>query len=64
MTFDYFFKPKAIAVIGASNDPLKLGYEVFKNLKDYKDGKVYPVNVKDEEVQGVKAYKNVKDIPD
>ncbi len=64
MTFDYFFKPKGIAVIGASNDPLKLGYEVFKNLKKYKDGRVYPVNVKDEEVQGVKAYKNVKDIPD
>ena len=63
MTFDYFFKPKGIAVIGASNDPLKLGYEVFKNLKKYKDGKVYPVNVKDEVVQGVKAYKNVKDIP-
>ncbi len=64
MTFDYFFKPKAIAVIGASNDPLKLGYEVFKNLKSYRDGKVYPVNVKDDEVQGVKAYRNVKDIPD
>ena len=64
MNLDYFFKPKAIAVIGASNDPLKLGYEVFKNLKKYKEGKVYPVNVKDEVVQGVKAYKNVKDIPD
>jgi len=64
MNLDYFFKPRAIAVIGASNDPLKLGYDVFKNLKKYKDGKVYPVNVKDETVQGVKAYKNVKDIPD
>lgn len=63
MTFDYFFKPRGIAVIGASNDPLKLGYEVFKNLKKYKAGKVYPVNVKDEVVQGVKAYKNIKDIP-
>lgn len=63
MTFDYFFKPKGIAVIGASNDPLKLGYEVFKNLKRYKTGKVYPVNVKDDVVQGVKAYKNIKDIP-
>ncbi|WP_461867191.1 acetate--CoA ligase alpha subunit [Thermococcus sp.] len=61
---DYFFTPKAIAVIGASNDPLKLGYEVFKNLKNYTDGKVYPVNVKDEVVQGVKAYKNIKEIPD
>ena len=64
MTFDYFFKPKTIAVIGASNDPLKLGYEVFKNLKKYQGGRVYPVNVKDEVVQGVKAYRNVKDIPD
>ncbi len=61
---DYFFTPKAIAVIGASNDPLKLGYEVFKNLKSYKDGKVYPVNVKDEVVQGIKAYKNIREIPD
>lgn len=50
MTFDYFFA-EGIAVIGASNDPLKLGYEVFKNLKKYKAGKVYPVNVKDEVVQ-------------
>ncbi len=64
MNLDYFFRPKGIAVIGASNDPMKLGYEVFKNLKKYKEGKVYPVNVKDEIVQGVKAYRNVKDIPD
>ncbi len=64
MDLDYFFKPKGIAVIGASNDPKKLGYDVFKNLKRYKDGRVYPVNVRDETVQGVKAYKNVKDIPD
>ncbi|MCA6213378.1 acetyl-CoA synthetase [Thermococcus sp. 101 C5] len=60
---DYFFTPKSVAVLGASNDPLKLGYEVFKNLKEY-GGKVYPVNIKEEVVQGVKAYKNVKEIPD
>ncbi|MCD6559649.1 MAG: CoA-binding protein [Palaeococcus sp.] len=63
MALDYFFTPRSIAVLGASNDSMKLGYEVFKNLKEYGD-KVYPVNIKDEEVQGVKAYKNVKDIPD
>ncbi len=61
--FEYLFHPRSIAVIGASNDPLKLGYEVFKNLKKY-GGNVYPVNVKDEIVQGVKAYKSVEDIPD
>ncbi|AEH24394.1 acetate--CoA ligase family protein [Pyrococcus yayanosii] len=59
---DYFFKPRSVAVIGASNDPKKLGYEVFKNLQKY-GGNVYPVNVKEEKVQGVKAYKSVKDIP-
>ncbi|WP_010480079.1 acetate--CoA ligase family protein [Thermococcus zilligii] len=64
MSLDCFFRPRAIAVIGASNDPLKLGYEVFKNLRKYRGGKVYPVNVKEEEVQGVRAYRNVKDIPD
>lgn len=63
MALDYFFTPRSIAVLGASNDSMKLGYEVFKNLKEY-GGRVYPVNIKDEEVQGVKAYRNVKDIPD
>ena len=59
----YFFTPKSIAVLGASNDPLKLGYEVFKNLKEY-GGEVYPINIKEETIQGVKAYKNVKEIPE
>ncbi len=61
--FGYLFHPKGIAVIGASNDPLKLGYEVFKNLKRYGEG-VYPVNVKDDVVQGVRAYRSILDIPD
>jgi len=60
---DYFFTPRSVAILGASNDPLKLGYEVFENLKEY-GGKVHPVNIKDEVVQGVKAYKNVKNIPE
>ncbi len=58
-----FFRPRAIAVIGASNDPLKLGYDVFKNLKSY-SGRVYPVNARRDVVQGVKAYRTVKDVPD
>lgn len=63
MVLNYFFNPRSIAVIGASSDEKKLGFEVFKNLKNY-HGNVYPVNIKEEEVQGVKAYKNVKEIPD
>jgi len=61
---DHFFAPKVIAVIGASNNPKKLGYEVFKNLKKYGKGRLFPIHPKDDEIQGVKAYRHIKDIPD
>ncbi len=61
MGLDTFFNPRSIAVIGASNNPLKLGYEVYKNLKAY-PGKIFPVNVKEEVVQGDKAYRSIMDI--
>jgi len=60
---DYFFRPKTIAVIGASDDKSKLGYDVFRNLWRY-GGRVYPVNVRREHVQGVRAYRNVKELPE
>ncbi len=58
-----FFNPRGVAVIGASDDPKKLGYEVFKNLRSYKGGKVYPINPRREYVQGVKAFKSVLEVP-
>jgi len=58
-----FFNPRSIAVIGASNNPSKLGYSVFENLKKY-DGEVYPVNIREDMVQGVKVHGgSVLDIP-
>ena len=59
-----FFNPRGVAVIGASDDPKKLGYEVFKNLREYRGGRVYPVNPRREYVQGVKAFKSVLEVPD
>ncbi|MDE2358950.1 MAG: CoA-binding protein, partial [Betaproteobacteria bacterium] len=43
----------------------KIGSSVMKNLINggYK-GKIYPINPKDAEVMGVKAFKSVKDVPD
>lgn len=55
---DSFFYPESIAIIGASNNPAKLGYQVFSNLKTF-EGEVYPVNIKRDKVQGFKAYKNL-----
>ncbi len=61
---DGLFKPRAVAVIGASNNPLSIGYIVVENLKKHGfTGPIYPVNPKDDEVQGLKAYKSVLEIP-
>lgn len=56
--------PRSIAVIGASNDPAKLGHAVLVNLLRSFTGPVYPVNADAIAVQGVRAYPTVTDIPD
>ena len=57
-------QPKAVAVIGASNEAGKIGNSVMKNIVGggYK-GKIYPVHPKADEIMGLKAYRSVKDIP-
>ncbi|MGC9976660.1 MAG: acetate--CoA ligase family protein, partial [Syntrophales bacterium] len=58
------FSPEGIAIIGASGDPLKLGYSTVKNIIDggY-TGKIYPINPKADEILGLKCYKSVQEIP-
>ncbi|MDX6259625.1 MAG: hypothetical protein QOH84_1313 [Kribbellaceae bacterium] len=57
-------KPRAVAVIGASNEDGKIGNSVMKNLVNggYK-GDIYPVNPKGGEVLGLKAFPSITDIP-
>ena len=58
------FDPKSIAFIGASNAKNKWGYIVLNNLINggYK-GDIFPINPKESEVQGLKAYARIQDIP-
>ena len=60
----YVLNPSSIAVVGASRYPVKVGYKAVEGLLTwgYK-GKIYPVNPRADEIQGLKAYKTVKDIP-
>jgi len=61
---DMFFNPKAVAVIGASRDPAKLGYGVLNNiLNSGYPGQTYPINPKSAEVLGLECYKSVLDVP-
>ncbi len=60
---DKFFYGKSLAVIGASANEGKSGYQILKNLLDEEyDGKVYPVNPKEDEILGVKCYPSLIDI--
>jgi acetyl coenzyme A synthetase (ADP forming)-like protein len=62
-----FFSPSSVAVIGASTNPVKLGYAVVKNLLDggySQHGKVYPINPSASEILGFKAYPTVLEVSD
>ena len=61
---DKLFNPKSIAVIGASNRRGSVGYILLKNITSSEfEGVVYPINIKAEAVQGIKAYPTVADVP-
>ncbi len=59
------FNPSSVAVIGASQTKGKIGHDVLLNIKEsgYK-GKIYPINPKDTEVMGYKAYPSVLGVKD
>ena len=57
-------RPKAVAVIGASNEAGKIGNSVMKNLiNGGYQGTIYPIHPKEAEIMGIKAFKSVKDVP-
>ncbi|MDR0866532.1 MAG: acetate--CoA ligase family protein [Candidatus Symbiothrix sp.] len=57
-------QPKSIVVIGGSNNTSKPGGNCLRNLINGKfAGELYVVNPKETEVQGVKSYPHVSEIP-
>ncbi len=62
-----FFKPRGVAVIGASSDPAKLGYGIMANLLHPQNGfpgPVYPVNPRAETILGARCYPGILSVPD
>jgi predicted CoA-binding protein len=57
-----FVNHRAWAVVGASRDPRKFGYQVFRSLRDA-GYVVYPVNPKGGELEGVKVYRSLAELP-
>jgi acetyltransferase len=62
---DALLRPRSVAMIGASRDPKALGGRPLGFMARYGfPGRVYPVNGKGGEVQGVPAYASVLDLPE
>ena len=60
-----FFKPRSVAVVGASRDPAGIGHRVLEALLLNRfQGSVYPVNPMASVIAGVRAYPSVRDIPE
>ena len=59
-----FFCPGSVAVIGASREEEKVGHIILDNIinSGYK-GKLFPVNLKADEIHGIKCYPSVLNVP-
>lgn len=58
------FRPASVAVIGASRDPAKIGGLPIAFMKASGfSGALYPVNPAGDEIQGLRSYRRVTEIP-
>jgi acetyltransferase len=64
MNLEKFFVPQSIAIIGASRKEGSLGRVFFDNLVKFKyRGQIFPINPQTDEINGIKCYGSVEDLP-
>lgn len=62
---DGLFKPRSVAIIGASNNPFSIGHIVIQNLVDHDfKGPIYPINPKSKVIKSFKTYPSIGEVPD
>jgi len=55
-------KKNSIALVGASNNPKKYGNKILLDLLG-KGHTVFPINKNENQIEGLKSYKKVSDLP-
>jgi len=59
------FNPRSVAVVGASDNPRKLGSHVMKSLtQGGYPGKIFPINPGKDEILGIKTYPSLLHVPE
>ncbi|MCU0724708.1 MAG: acetate--CoA ligase family protein [Planctomycetes bacterium] len=62
---DGLFRPRSVAVVGASNNPFSIGNIVIRNLAAHGfKGPIFPINPKERAIRSFKCFKSVLDVPD
>ncbi|MHB0884830.1 MAG: acetate--CoA ligase family protein [Bacillota bacterium] len=65
MGLERLFEAKSVAVVGASATPLKIGHTLLTNLIEGGfQGRLYPINPKETEILGHRAYPSLSAVPD
>jgi len=59
------FRPKSVAVVGASKTPGKIGHSVLANIiaSGYQ-GELYPINPRETEIAGIRCYPDIASLKD
>ena len=64
LDLDKIFKPKSVAIVGASDEEGSVGYALVQNLTEHDfKGEVFLVNIRKKEILGRKAYARLEDVP-
>jgi acetyltransferase len=61
---EHFFDPSSVAVVGASQNPGKIGHDILNNIIQHGyGGAVFPINPKAQEILGRRAYPDLTSVP-
>jgi acyl-CoA synthetase (NDP forming) len=64
-SLDGIFRPRSIAVVGASGREGSIGHTILHNLIEHNfNGTVFPVNPKAKVIHSIKCYSTILDVPD
>ena len=63
-SLELLFRPRSLALLGASADPVKLGGRTLVNLRERYVGRLYAVNGRGGEIDGLPAYRSVAELPE